>query len=792
MAFSSHDYPIQPVSFEQVTIDDSFWAARIRTNRVITIPYAFTKCEDTGRIDNFRAAGKIKYATSFCSNYPFDDSDVFKIIEGAAYSLSVYPDAQLDEYLDRLIASIAAAQEEDGYLYTARTMKSQTPVIWVDGPRWSNLRSGHELYNLGHMYEAAAAHYLATNKRSLLDVALKSADLICRTFGPGKNPGVPGHQEIEIGLVKLYRITGKEEYLDMAKFFLDQRGREDARELYGEYSQDHKPVIEQDKAVGHAVRAAYMYSAMTDIAALTGDEDYKQAIQRIWSNVVDKKFYITGGIGARHGGEAFGDDYELPNLTAYNETCAAIANVLWNYRMFLLFGEAKYIDVLERTLYNGALSGISLRGDRFFYPNPLAAGAGGVERSPWFGCSCCPTNLSRFIPSIPGYIYARKDDSVYVNLFIGSETSFTMQDQKVSIRQESDYPWDGRVNICLSPEKETLFTLKIRIPGWAKNEPTPSDLYHYQKTNKKKATLSINGKKFAYPMEDGYAVVHRLWKKGDKVELNLPMKVRRTIAHENVAEDAGKVALEYGPLVYCVEWPDYDESVFNLLLSDRTPLSVKRNQNMHHLVSFVNVIEGKADALKYSKNKTRLKKTPLRFRAIPYYAWAHRGPGEMTVWLAREIDAAQPTLPPTIASESAVSYSFQRKNGENMLSPAALNDQLEPSDSNDQSIPRFHWWPHQGTQEWVQYDFAKPETVSSVRVYWFDDSGHGNCRVPESWKILYNDQGQWLPASDPGECGVNKDQFNEVSFDAVKTSGLRLEIQLQEGFSGGILEWQVQ
>ena len=783
-----NDYPIAPVTFERVQFTDAFFGPRIETNRTVTIPYAFKKSEETGRIDNFRIAGKIKEGTSFCSSFPFDDSDVYKIIEGAAYSLSVHPDPKLESYLDDLIGIIAKAQEQDGYLYTARTIKSQKPVIWVNGPRWSNLREGHELYNLGHMYEAAVAHYLATGKRSFLNVAIKSADLISSTFGPDKNYGVPGHEEVEIGLVKLSRATGNKKYLDLAKFFVDQRGNADNHKLYGLYAQDHKPIKEQTEAVGHAVRAGYFYSGIADVAAMTGTEQYKDVIDTLWNNVVSKKLYITGGIGAKSEGEAFGNNYELPNFSAYCETCAAIANVLWNYRMFLLSGDAKYFDVLERTLYNGVISGISFSGDKFFYPNPLSVGKSGNERSPWFDCSCCPSNLSRFLPSIPGYIFAQKDNTVFVNLFMGCKTTLPVGDVNVNFEQMTGYPWKGNIKLLVSAIRDKDFTLSIRIPGWAQNKPVPSDLYRYDKDMHKQPIIKVNGRRVQYKMQNGYAVIHRVWQQDDSVELILPMAVRRVLANENVKDDQGRVALEYGPLVYCVEWPEYADSVFNLLLPDTEPLKAVFDKE---LFGGVNVINGKAYSCQYSNDKKSIYKKRLPFKAIPYYAWAHRGKGEMSIWLANKIEAVQPTKPPTIASQSKVTYSFMRQKAESLLSEAALNDQTEPKNSDDQTIPRFNWWPNVDKAEWVQYDFAKKETVSTVNVYWFDDSSHGGCKVPASWKLLYKDGGEWKPVKNTDAYGCAKDQFNTVHFDAIETTGLRIEAQLQPKSSAGILEWQV-
>jgi hypothetical protein len=625
------DYPYKPVPFTAVQITDEFWQPRIETNRKVTIPYAFKQCEETGRVANFEIAGNIKEG-KFCSKYPFDDSDVYKIIEGASTSLRIHQDSELEKYLDELIAKIAAAQEDDGYLYTMRTIDPEhLPVDWAGKERWSNLYMSHELYNVGHLYEAAAAHFQATGKRTLLNVALKNAELIDSVFGPGKKHAAPGHQEIEIGLVKLYRLTGKKKYLDLAKFFLDERGRPENRKLYGEYSQDHKPVIEQAEAVGHAVRAAYMYSGMADVAALTGDASYVQAIDRIWDNVVSRKMYLTGGIGAAGNIEGFGPDYELPNAIAYCETCASIANILWNWRMFLLHGEGKYIDVLERVLYNGFLSGIALSGDLFFYSNPLES-FGQHKRSAWFACACCPGNITRFIPSIPGYVYATQDDALFVNLFVESSASLELKGQEVNIKQQTRYPWEGEVKIFVEPKKAKEFSVRLRVPGWSQNQPVPSDLYRYSDAQQEKVALKVDGEQIPLNVEQGYALLRRAWKPGDVIDINFPMPVRRVLSHPAVKDNAGRVALERGPLVYCAEWPDNSGFVSNLVLKDDVGLTVERRDD---LLNGVNVIKGQVLALFEGKGG-QAKKKSQGFIAIPYYAWAHRGQGEMAVWLAAE------------------------------------------------------------------------------------------------------------------------------------------------------------
>ena len=630
------DYPIQGVPFNEVKISDHFWLPKIETNRTITIPASFAKCEEMGRMDNFLIAGgkmegKVKGAM------PFDDTDVYKIIEGAAYSMTVTPDPKLDHYVDSIITIIQTGQEADGYLTTYKTIDSTyAPANWCPaGGRWKNLACSHELYNSGHLFEAAAAHYRATGKTNFLDIATKNADLLVRVFGEGKNPEVPGHQIVETGLIKLYHVTNKEEYLKLAKHFLDFRGDSTKRKLWGPYNQDHRPVIEQDEAVGHAVRAPYMYAGMTDIAALFKDEAYTKAVDKIWDNMVYKKFYITGGIGALHKGEAFGENYELPNLTAYNETCAAIANVYWNYRLFLLHGDSKYIDVLERSLYNGVISGVGLDGKTFFYPNPLECdmhyhfnSGGSLTREPWFDCSCCPTNLCRFMPSVPGYIYAQANNNLYVNLFVTSSSNIKLDKKTpVIISQETQYPWDGQVKITVSPEKPGQFALRLRIPGWAQNQPVPGDLYSYISSEKEEVSVTVNGETIPYKTEKGYAVIDREWNQGDVVNYSLPMNIHRVETNPKVAENKGKVAIERGPIVYCLEGVDNGPELMNVALPDTAKLLASYTPET---LSGVVIISGEAFSAEGKTGQLQ------KITAIPYFVWNNRGADEMRVWLPRK------------------------------------------------------------------------------------------------------------------------------------------------------------
>jgi DUF1680 family protein len=781
-ASADDDYTIKPVHFTKVKLSDRFWAPRIETNNTVTIRHCFQKCEETGRIDNFDFAAGVKKGVH--SGYYFNDSDVYKVIESAAYALWVNRDPGLEAYVDGVIAKIAAAQEEDGYLYTTLTALNPDKPPPGGPQRWASVARAHELYCLGHLFEAATAYYQATGKRALLDVAIKSADLVCKVFGPGKCQEPPGHEEIEIGLVKLYRVTGDKKYLDMARFFLDVRGKPlEGRQLRGEYQQDHKPVREQDEVVGHAVRAAYLYSGMAEVAALSGDESYVGALNRLWPNLVEKKLYITGGIGATGAGESFGGVYELPNMSAYCETCSSIANVFWTQRLFLLHGEAKYLDVLERTLYNALLAGYDMDGRHFFYPNALES-VGQHERSEWFECACCPPNVARLMASLPGYFYAVSGDRLYVNFFAAGEAVVEVAGREVGILQETGYPWDGSIKINVDPgETEAEFAVLVRIPGWALGRPLESDLYRYLSKESSEVTLKVNGEQVGLEIDKGFAVVDRTWRSGDLLELELPMVVRRVLAHDNVVADRGRVALERGPIVFCAEWPDNEGGhVRNLLLSDDTVLTT---EFWPDLLSGVQVIEGRATAYEYRDNRRRIERRDQEFAAIPYYAWSHRGRGEMAVWLAREEAAVHPLNEPTLASTSKVTASF----GQN---PESVNDQLEPEASSDEGVPFFHWWPHKGTAEWIQYDFPEPKEVSTVDVYWFDDTEEGECRVPASWRVLYKAGEEWLPVYTTDVYGVERDRFNRVLFETVMTSAVKLEIQSQQGFAGGIHEWSIK
>jgi DUF1680 family protein len=777
----SQMYPITPVPFTEVKITDNFWGQRLKASREVTIPLAFGKCEETGRCDNFVKAAH-PHPEYKVGGYSFDDTDVYKTIEGASYSMQTCPDEKLDSYIDSILTLVSAAQEPDGYLYTARTMNPEHPHEWAGEERWEKEEElSHEFYNLGHLIEGAVAHYQATGKKTFLDIAIKYADCVEREIGdaPDRQVKVPGHQIAEMALAKLYTVTGEKKYLDLAKFFLDKRGYTQRTD---EYSQAHKPVLEQDEAVGHAVRAAYMYSGMADVAALTEDTGYVHAIDRIWDNVVTKKLYITGGIGATGHGEAFGKDYDLPNMSAYCETCAAIGNVYWNYRLFLLHGDAKYYDVLERTLYNGLISGVSLDGDGFFYPNPLES-IGQHQRQPWFGCACCPSNICRFIPSLPGYVYAVKDREVYVNLFMGNTSEMTVGGKKLTLTQSTEYPWNGDVRITVAPKGKQTFALKLRVPGWVRDSVVPSNLYRFSDEKALNYQVKVNGKIVESALDKGYFTINRDWKKGDVVDVHFDMEPRTVRANSKVEADRGKISVERGPLVYCAEWPDNDFSVLNVFMNRKPEFTVERKPD---LLYGINQLKTDAQLLSYDKSG-RLHTKDVLLTLIPYYAWAHRGSGEMAVWLPQDLSATRPVLPPSKTTNAKITASHKSR------SISAINDGLLPNDEHNHSAaPYYHWWPKEGTTEWIVYEFASPQEISSSSVFWFDDAPWGGCRVPESWKLYYKDADEnWQPVQNFGEYKTVKGESNRVKFEPVTTASVKLEVVLQEKNASGLFEWNI-
>ena len=615
MTNKNSDYPIQPIPFTAVEVKDTFWLPRMETNRKVSIAHNFQMCQETGRIDNFAKAAGLMEGKHM--GYPWGDSDVYKVIEAAVYSMAIHPNSELDNYVDELIVKIAAAQEQNGYLYTPRTGDPKDMHSYCGPTRWSHQYS-HELFNVGHLYEAAVAHYQITGKRTLLDVALKNAELLCRVFGPGKK-FLSNHPEVELALIKLYQITNEKKYLNLAKYFLDE-----VRAYYGAGWRHDREAYEQYAAAEHSVMALYTFCGMLDFAVLSGDAEYIRLINLLWENIVSKQLYITAGLGSS--GESFGGNYKLPNSNLETdtppaiETCAAIGNALWNHRMFLLHGHAQYLDVLERVIYNGFLAGVSLDGKTFFYANPLEYDGksefnmGSSTRQEWFSSACCPTNVVRFMPLLPGFAYARRNDTLYVNFYMSNSTEFEMKGQKIELEQNTKYPWDGTIKILLKPQQPTEFGINLRIPGWALGQPVPGNLYKYLKKNDHKITIKINNEQIAVNMEKGFAVIKRTWNKNDLIELNLPMPVRRVLCNEKVVNNVGKVAIERGPIVYCAEGVDNGKKTLNLILPDKVEL---KSEYRKDILNGVMVIKSQD------------------FTAIPYYSWANRGQSEMAVWLKR-------------------------------------------------------------------------------------------------------------------------------------------------------------
>jgi uncharacterized protein len=651
---------------------------------------------------------------------------------------------------------------------------------WASKNRWElDSVLSHELYNLGHLYEAAVAHFQATGKRTLLDIAIKSADLVNKDFGWDREKVYPGHQVIEMGLVKLYRATGEKKYLDLARFFLDVRGPKGSQ-----YNQAHLKPVDQTEAVGHSVRATYMYSGMADIAAIEKDNAYLNAITRIWEDLVFRKMYITGGIGASGGNEGFSGPYVLPNMSAYCETCASIGDIFTNERLFLLHGQTKYIDILEKTLYNSMLSGVSLSGDRFFYPNPLESN-GQHHRQAWFGCACCPSNIARFVPAIPGYIYAVTDKELYVNLYISDDAKIVVGKRKVNISQNANFPWDGKVEISINPETSGRFDLKIRIPGWARNEAIPGDLYKFTDQDNEPVVISVNDKRLSIKtLTDGYARISRRWKQGDKVTINFPMPVRKVIADSRVKEDTDKIAVQRGPVIYCAEWPDNNTG---------NVLSLVINKNASFTTEYVPSLLQGVQVVRTSGSQTQrtldgrvelLNEVPVNL--IPYALWNNRGAGQMMVWLPTSEQVSRPLPAPTIANRSKVRSS--KATGD----PGAVNDQIIPSNSNDHSVSYYHWWPEKNKWVWVEYDFDKPETISGTKVYWFDDGPDGGCRIPDTWEVLYLNGNVWEPVKGTSSYKVTKNGWDSLEFKPVKASAVKIKVKLNKDFSSGIYEWIVK
>jgi DUF1680 family protein len=778
------DYPITPVSFRNVDITDGFWAPRIETTRTVTLPYLIDLAQQAGRQVDGRLA------------------------EAASDFLAKIPDPELQSLV------------EAGFDPTIERFRRLKGV-------WSTSGDG-TMGGAGYLAQSGIAFYETTGNRKLLDAAIEIADDLDALFGPGKRYDISNHEGVKMGLIPLYRVTGDERYVALAKFLLDRRGNpEGGRTLYGEYAQDHVPIKSQTRAIGHAVRATYLYNSLTDIAALTGDPGYAQAADRIWEDAVTKRTYLTGGVGSYRDHEDYGDDYDLPNLACWNEICAAVGNAWWSHRMFLLNRDAKYLDVAERVMYNGLLAGVSLNGDHFLYQTPLKA-YGDFARQPRFGPNCCPPNITRFLASMGKLIYATDRDGIYVNLFIGSKARIPWREGSITLEQATNYPWDGGIRITVEPDREQDFGLSVRIPGWARGEAMPGGLYRFMDPSDPGFKLAVNGEAATFTLDKGFARIERTWAKGDMVELELPMTVRKVLADDRVADDRGMVALQRGPLVFCAESIDNGGEVFNLLVPDDADFDFSLRQDV---LGGMGMISGPIIALSRGKDQVSVERREQDFHAIPYYAFGNRGSGEMAVWLAR--DASHVELPPvpTIASTSRPTSScgdgtFAENYPDHKLPTIArrfypsaqdgsgdiraIFDQIVPVNSEDGSSYYLRLRPQAGDQAWVQYDFPKATSVSSVDVYWKDDKQY--CPAPSAWRLVYKDGDAWKPVETSDAYGVEKDKFNTIRFEPVTTRALRLEIQLQpktytQGllgppdanwmredttwYEGGLIEWRI-
>lgn len=795
---------LQPVPFQQVTLHDNFWLPRLKIQKEVLVPFALDKVRPA--VDNLRKTANYLHGVKDELPFPhrFVASDLYKVMEGAAYLLTLERDEALEHTMDSIINIIGQAQKDDGYLYEAHiTGVSANHEHWGGGGMgdkpYSWVVHSHELYNMGHMYEGAVAYCQATGKDEWLKIAEKNARHINHVFfegDPEYNGGkpvnqAPGHEEIELALVKLFKATGDSLYLNMAKRFIDIRGVTYRPEGEGvmspSYAQQHLPVRQQTKAVGHAVRAVYLYSGMADVMAQTGDSTLRPALDSIWANIVDTRMHITGGLGAVHGIEGFGPEYLLPNKDAYNETCAAVGNVMFNYRMFMAEKDAKYIDVAEVALYNNVLAGVNLEGNRFFYVNPLetdgrtAFNQGLKGRSPWFGTACCPSNLARLIPQIPGMMYAYTDDEIYCTFYAGTSTVVPLEKGKVSVNQQTEYPFDETVLFEIDPERgRQRFALHLRIPTWAAGSQfVPGRLYSYANPGQAGWKLLVNGREVKAVPERGFVTIDRTWKSGDRVELRLPMEVRYNRALPQVEADRERLCVTRGPLVYCAEAVDNTALPASYVLSPEADASVwKADGGLMEGIDFVTV---QAHSVQDS--------TGCTLTMVPYYAWDNRGDDAMTVWLADNDALASASMPviPGYVSNVTATDTFERDDVLSMVTNGY------PSSSSDTSISRWTSWPRTGKEQTVELTLKRPLRLQSVSVYWYDD--RGGVQVPESWSLEYMERGEWkqFPIYVTDEYRVLKDQYNMVHpGEDITAEALRLHIIPKADAAAGILSVQIE
>ena len=815
-AAEKHDYPLAPMPFNKVTLEDTFWLPRLKVQAESTVPHALRETEPA--VENLRRCGSFLHGRGgeLPFTHRFISSDLYKVMEGAAYLLMIKSDSALEKQMDEIIDVIADAQKDDGYLYVSHICGIANPRVMGETP-YSWVVHSHELYNLGHMYEGAIAYYQATGKDKWLKVAEKSAEHFNKVFfegDPNYNDGkpvmqAPGHQELELALCKLYRVTGKRHYLDMAKRFLDIRGVTYRPEGEGvmspSYAQQHKPVTQQTKAVGHAVRAGYLYAGMADVSALTGDMSYAQAAERIWHNIVDTKMHIIGGLGATHGIEGFGPEYVLPNRNTYNETCAAVANVFFNFRMYLLHKDAKYFDVAEVALLNNSLAGMGMAGDSFFYVNVLETdgvrkfnhGSGG--RAEWFGCACCPSNLARLIPQVSGYMYAHTDNEIYLGLYGSSRTEIPLAGGDVAIQQKSNYPFDGKVVLKIDSSAEQQFALKLRIPTWAREQFVPGKLYHFVDNIDPKWTLKVNGQLLDAALAKGFATIDRSWKSGDMVELQIPMPVRYSTAIDRVEANRDRIAITRGPLVYCAEQADNPASeqtgeradvVQRFFIPEPSDASdIQTGVITGGLLK--GVVRVSVPAMEAVGDFVR----EATVRLVPYYAWNNRGEESMIVWLPRN----EPLARKYMVSNQLTTADYgkiQATHTHEGDTVAAVVDGKVPNKSADQEQPRWTSLPFSNRGQNIIVEFDETKKVGQILIYWYENPTSGKVKLPRGWWVDYRvGDGNWtrMKKHVGDSFGLERDKFNAVRPKVpVRCDAVSIRVLPQVGYCMGIHEIRVE
>ena len=790
---------IQPVPFQQVKLEDEFWYPRLKTQSEVLVPFAFEKTANA--VENLRRTGS--FLKGIADELPFAhrylSSDLYKVMEGAAYILMLEQNKRIEAKMDSIIQIIGDAQKEDGYLYVAHTVGVKDRYDpWggagMGDKPYSFVLHSHELYNMGHMYEAAVAYYQATGKREWMDIAEKNARHVNKVFFEGDknyNDGkpvnqAPGHEEIELGLIKLFRVTGDSLYLNMAKKFLDIRGvtykPEGKGVMSATYSQQHLPVAQQREPVGHAVRAAYLYSAMAEVQSLLKTDEYTEALNSIWQNIMDTRMHITGGLGAVHGIEGFGAEYELPNAGAYNETCASVGNVFFNFRMFLLTGDARYLDVAEVALYNNSLAGVSMSGNNFHYVNPLEFDGekpynfGNPGRSPWFSTACCPTNIARLIPQVSGMAYTYDANNIYTGLYMGSATSIPVMGSNVNIRQITKYPFEGKVRFEISPDKPEKFTLNLRIPTWAGKQFVPGELYNYINENEAPVKIKLNGKAVNPEMKNGFALINRKWKNGDVVELTLPVSVKYNTSIDLVEENRNRVAITRGPLVYCAEEIDNGDAVFNFAVAEPSS-ATEIKENIFSEGELANIVQVSVPAIHYPSEG----KTKSSLKLVPYFTWNNRGQGSMAVWIPQSSSVNDETHLAPDNDKGTLHQVQVSRSGQNTL-------EIEISSKIPQENTDPQWVSCPSDENpWMEIPCNPEKELQSFSVYWHDNGT--DCLVPEEWELEFRSCTAWQPfqiyATD--HYSTFRKQFNMVHPAApLKCNALKLKLKPNPGKLAGI------